>query len=162
MTKVTKQSGATLFIGLMLLLAISIVSIAAMRTSILDLVMTNNKQQFSYCFEAAEQVVSSRFDNLNFIINPTIANNTIVAGQTRNNVPITFTAGSDPAAWVNSSIRFRTVGLAEGWSLDQTGNAYHFQIDAQTTTIDPSEANASGRGASCNHRVGFYRIAPNT
>jgi len=64
----TKQSGATLFIGLMLLLAISIVSLAAMRSSILELVMTNNKQQFSYAFEAAELVVSQRFDDVDFVI----------------------------------------------------------------------------------------------
>jgi len=42
-----QQHGATLFIGLMLLLAISLISLAAMRTSILDLMIANNQQQYA-------------------------------------------------------------------------------------------------------------------
>jgi len=64
-------------------------------------------------------------------------------------------------AWVNSAIRYRSQGPAEGWSLENSATAFHYQLDAQSSTNPPgTNANQAGRGAAANHRIGFYRVVP--
>lgn len=153
MLNTKKQSGATLVIGLILLIAISIISLAAMRTSLLDLAITNNKQQFTNTFESAEQVVNTRLTNMQLAITGVQAIDSEVAGSVRNmQVTAKNSADADVViADVESNVTFRTEGTGIGWELD--GSAFHFQLNVQ--------AKAPGRGANSNHRVGFFIVAPN-
>lgn len=147
------QSGATLLISLILLIAISIVSLVSMRTSLLDLVITNNKQQFANTFEAAEQVTSTRFSTMDFSVTGTeltgaqIINFGSVAVSSKDS-----DGDAVQVATVNSEVRYRTQGPTTGWELDQYGAAYHFQLNV--------EADSLGRGANSNHQTGFFIIAP--
>ncbi len=154
MLKNKSQTGATLFIGLILLLAISIVSLVAMRTSILDLTIANNKQQFTNTFEAAERVINNRLSNLNMEISGTETTDELVPNATLSNLVVNATnsaGNSIPIARVNSEVRYRLEGGALGNDLG-TGRAFHFQMD--------TEALSPGRGTASNHRVGFYIVAP--
>jgi len=149
MSNIKTQKGATLFIGLMLLLAISIMSLAAMRTSVLDLIIANNNQQFAYTFEASEEIAEQRMSNMIFPLPAIPVSGTIINGTTNNNEIISKTvAGDVKTADVKSEVFYRTRGTAPGWDL--TARSYHFNLDV--------EAKAPGRGAAANHRVGFYVI----
>jgi len=150
MTYINKtQTGATLFIGLVLLLAISILSLAAMRTSVLDLVIANNKQQFSYAFEAAEQIGNERLVNFDLSITglepinlplPNTQQNAVVTSKNNDEAEITV-------ANVNSQVSYRGEGTTTGWGLGAGSAAYHFEMDITAQT--------PGRGATANHQVGF-------
>jgi len=149
------QTGATLFIGLILLLAISIVSLVAMRTSILDLTIANNKQQFTNTFEAAEQIVNTRLSTLVLNIDGTEAMDSVLPDTSLSDIDISSrnNAGNTVTiAQVDSEIRFRLTGGATGNDLSAGASAYHFQMD--------TEAMSPGRGTNSNHRVGFYIVAP--
>ena len=154
-----RQNGATLFIGLMLLIAISIVSLAAMRTSVLDLVITNNKQQFVDTFESAEQVINAAIKNPSLAINGNEFRGDIIAdsGTTPDDF-ITQTTKTNNAgqqvvvADIDTEIMYSNQGSADGWELNDS-TAYYFQLDA--------EAESRGRNTRANHRVGFYIVAPN-
>lgn len=149
---VNLQKGATLFMGLMLLLAISLISLAAMRTSILDLMIANNQQQYAYTFQAAEQVVNEQLADMNLnILGTEDAGDTVV---TFDAVEVNSKNSSDETikvADVASQVIYREKGIATGWQLD--GSLYHFQMDVN--------ANAPGRGATSNQRVGFYIVGAN-
>ena len=150
----SKQTGATLFISLMLLIGISLISLAAMRSSLLELVIANNKQQYSNTFQAAEQVINQRFSNLNLAIQGTEPKDVPLAGYTIAGTVVTDGKAVDPitTAFVDSAIIYRGQGPSTGWDLDQFGLAYHFYINA--------EASAPGRGGVSRHRAGFYIVAP--
>lgn len=143
------QTGSTLFICLMLLLAISIISLASMRTSLLELVIANNKQQYSNTFQAAEQAINFRLANLALVIDGTVASGDVVF--TENGVAITNSDGTQTAI-ADTQIIFRSQAPSLGWDLGN-GVAYHFQIDATAT--------AAARNAVSQHRNGFYIVAPN-
>jgi len=148
-----KQTGATLFIGLILLVAISLVSLAAMRTSVLDLTIANNKQQLANTFEAAELTINSRLSNPALVVSGEENPGDQIGSTSSTKVEGTSSAGNKiDIADVNLGVYYRNFGPANGWELDAKGSAYHFQIDA--------EAESPGRGAHSNHRVGFYVIAP--
>lgn len=144
-----QQTGATLFIGLILLLAISIISLAAMRTSVLDLIIANNKQQFAYTFEAAEDVVNQRMTNINLALAPaTVPGDVLFTSAAPDQIFTTNSSGTPvKVADVDTEIVYRNQGSALGWSLTKK-KAYHFQMNV--------EATAPGRGAKANHRVGFF------
>lgn len=146
------QQGATLFIGLLLLLAISIVSLAAMRTSILDLIIANNKQQFLNTFEASEQVLNQTVSDISLTISGTEQRGDIVQSSGTATTISTLNAAGDSVdiADVDTEIRYQNRGYALGWEMDAV--AYHFQID--------SEAESTGRGTTANHRAGFYIVSP--
>jgi len=148
------QRGATLFIGLLLLLAISIVSLAAMRTSILDLVIANNKQQFLNSFEAAENTLKNTLANSRLTVTGTEQRGDILfASQNPEIITAENAMGTDVnIAEVVTEIRYQNQGTALGWELN--GTAYHFVLDA--------EAESTGRGTNANHRTGFYIVAPGT
>lgn len=147
------QKGSTLFISLMLLLAISIISLAGMRTSLLELVIANNKQQFSNTFQAAEEVISDKLGSLSLAIDgsempddeiETFANVNVTSGKDEDNADI-------KTATVSAKVIYRNQTPSLGWDLNQ-GVAYHFQIDATATA-------PSGKSVS-KHKTGFYIIAP--
>lgn len=152
MLNTKSQTGATLFVGLILLVAISIISLAAMRTSLLDLAITNNKQQFTNTFEASEQVVNTRLTNMQLAITGTQTTGDIIPGSNQTIAVTTLnTAGANvTVADVNSDVTYRTLGTGTGWALN--GSAYHFQLNVRAV--------APGRGANSNHRVGFFIVAP--
>lgn len=57
------QSGAALVVGLILLVAISLMAIASMNTATLDLVMAGNEQYRSRAFQAAEAAIEVALAN---------------------------------------------------------------------------------------------------
>ena len=147
------QQGSTLFISLMLLLAISIISLAGMRTSLLELVIANNKQQFSNTFQAAEEVINAQLASINLAIDgtevadeliTTFAAFDVTSGKDENSADIT-------TASVTSRVIYRNQTPALGWDFSK-GVAYHFQIDATATA-------PSGKSIS-KHKTGFYIVAP--
>jgi len=153
MKKVNLQTGATLFVGLILLIAISVISLAAMRTSILDLIIATNKQQFTYTFESSEQVINQRLSTMSLSLSGTPTPNSNMPNTTQIDVvQYPNSSGQDiTVANVRSNVCFRNVGLALGYDLTN-GSAYHFQLNAV--------ADAPARGANAQHRLGFFIIGP--
>ena len=146
------QQGSTLFICLMLLLAISIISLAAMRTSLLELVIANNKQQFSNTFQASEQIINSRLGNLTIEFTGTETTDQVLTTENAtDDVNVTIGGATMKTATVDSKIIYRTKTAAAGWELG-SGLAYHFQIEAK--------ANSPAQTATSEQRVGFYIVAP--
>ena len=143
-TQQSLQQGSTLFICLMLLLAISIISLAAMRTSLLELVIANNKQQYSNTFQASEELINARLAKLNIAFTGTEIPDQVVTTDT---VPPINTKVGDSII----TIIYRNKTPAIGWELG-SGLAYHFQIEA--------EAKSAARNAVSEQRVGFYIVAP--
>ena len=143
-----KQQGSTLFVSLVLLLAISIISLAGMRTSLLELVIANNKQQFSNTFQAAEEVINSRLATLNLTIASIPTAGDVIGAE----VPTTVTnEAGHTTAEVRSNVIYRATVPALGWSIG-TGKAHHFFIDAVATS--------AARNAESQHQNGFYVIGP--
>ena len=138
------QHGSTLFICLMLLLAISIISLAAMRTSLLELVIANNKQQYSNTFQASEELINTRLGNLDIAFTGTEAPDDLIS--TESVTPVNANIG-------DSTIKlfYRNKTPAIGWELG-SGIAFHFQIEAK--------AKSAARNAVSEQRVGFYVVAP--
>lgn len=146
------EQGSTLFICLMLLLAISIISLAAMRTSLLELVIANNKQQYSNTFQAAEQVIDARLGDLSIDFTGTEVADDVLAGENAStDVNVNIGSQTIKTATVDSKIIYRTKTPAAGWELG-SGLAYHFQMEAK--------ANSTARNAVSEQRVGFYVVAP--
>ena len=141
-----QQHGSTLFICLMLLLAISIISLAAMRTSLLELVIANNKQQYSNTFQASEEIINTRLGSLDLEFKGTEVPDQVV---TTDIVP-PVNANIDNST---STIIYRNKTPAAGWELG-SGIAYHFQIEAKAKSI--------ARNAVSEQRVGFYVVAPSS
>jgi Tfp pilus assembly protein PilX len=150
MIKTKKQTGSTLFICLLLLLAISIISLAGMRTSLLELVIANNKQQFSNTFQAAEEIIDTRMSTIAVTLTGAEVADQVIPGTTQTDTSVTNGAGQETAL-VTSSISYRKEAPASGWGLD-VAVAHHFQVDATAT--------ASAKNAESQHRSGFFIVAP--
>jgi type IV pilus assembly protein PilX len=140
----SRQRGAALVIGLILLLVLTLLAISGMSTSTLELQMTGNQQFSQNAFQAAETGLDRALVSGNF----TTAAPTVVAASSLPGSTDTF----------NSRTEFNgdngiTPVPAGGFSLGvSTGfQAYHFDI---------TSTGASNRGATSTHTQSFYIVGP--
>ena len=145
----TKQHGAVLVVGLLLLVVITILAVSGMNTATTELAMARNDQNYENAFQAAETGLEQALSQGRF--------NTLVAST----LPQYTTASGHET--VDSRIDFEdstlvpdrafSLGVGSGIS------AYHFLATATAESMrDPG--NTTDRDASAVHTQAFYVVGP--
>ena len=135
----SRQGGAALIVGLILLLVLTILAVSGVMTSTLELRMVGNMQLQERAFQAAEVAIEDA------LANPVLSTS----------VPITQVLIPNPNS-VDDQYRFQLQYICEtpvgaGYSLGTGFFAYHFEVDATGTA--PGNAQAQ-------HFQNFYIVGP--
>lgn len=136
----SRQTGAALFVGLILLLVMTILGVSGMSTATLELTMAGNAQAQQQAFQAAETGIDIAISRSSFTTTEPMPIPTITVGDAEVDVELTFqqSTGVPDAAF--------SLGVGLG-----TVRAYHFDVVA--TGHGP-------RGATSTHRQSFYVVGP--
>jgi type IV pilus assembly protein PilX len=144
----TKQQGAALVVGLLLLVVITVLAVSGMNTATTELAMARNDQTTENVFQAAETGLEQALAQGRF--------NTV--GQTA--LP-QYYQGSN--ASVSSVIEFEDSTLVpdRAFSLGVGSGiaAYHFNATSQAN-YDMDPGNDTDRDASALHTQAFYVVGP--
>ena len=137
----TRERGAALLVGLVLLLVMTILGVSAMNTATLELTMAGNAQAQDEAFQAAETGIDMAISRGAFstLESTTIPETSVGNGSVE--VETTFVQAT------NVPDRAFSMGVGVGGSVQ----AFHFEIVA--TGKGP-------RGATSTHRQGFYVLGP--
>jgi type IV pilus assembly protein PilX len=131
------QRGAALIVGLVLLLVMTLLGVAAMRTSTLQLVMAGNSQYSQLAFQAAESGVENEFN---------------AGGLTTTlDRDSTYDLGDGTEAETHIEYSTSTAVPAGGYSIGAGFMAHHFEIRSIGT---------APRSATSIHRQGLYIVGP--
>lgn len=140
----SRQRGAALVIGLILLLILTLLAVAGMNTATLELQMAGNEQYQQRAFEAAETAIEQAIETGTYNTNvPDVRGPTTVPGS---NDEWEFVMSFDEDTG-------ETPVPGGGYSLGSGFTAYHFNI----TAVGRSE-----RGARAQHVQSVYIIGPST
>ena len=137
--RTSRQHGAALVIGLLLLLVLTILAVSGMNSASLEFVMAGNEQYRANAFSAAEAGIERTLDS--GVFNPAVATQNLngAATATDNWATVTTTplgATALPALWGNSWNSFST---------------YHFEVVSTGTSV---------RNATAVNTQGVAIIAP--
>lgn len=167
----TRERGAALVVGLLLLLVLTILAISGMTTASLEMLMAGNEQYQERAFQAADSAVERAI--IAGVYNTNLTTGTYTT-PTNPNVPPEPVRGTGQTGCVqdipsggtepgsNSGdcyeyfMRFdeqsgTTPVPGGGYSLGTGFNAYHFVVDA---------FGESDRGAVSDHQASFYVVGP--
>lgn len=140
----SKQSGAALVVGLILLMVLTVLAISGMNTATTELALANNNQYFENAFQAAESGIDE------------------VLSRPDTDWDLSPTGIDIPERYVNptfgdkveSNVMFRTIGPVIEVDSPSSLNAF------ESLHYDAVASGESLRGATSTHRQGFYFIAP--
>lgn len=132
----TRQRGAALIIGLVMMLALTVLGISGMNMATLELTMASNSQSQQFAFEAAETGIDLA------ISQPPNPGNQLVIDED---------IDSDGTNDVHSVTDFVTTTLPPDGAFSTDISAYHFDTVAVGT---------GPRNAVSTHRQSFYVIGP--
>lgn len=145
----TRQNGAALVVGLILLVVVTVLAISGMNTATTELAMARNDQNYENAFQAAEAGLEQAIaQNQYNTLAPTMLSQNINANDLVNS----------QVAFENSTLvpdRAFSLGVGSGIS------AYHFIATA--TAESKREGTAGGvtdRDASATHTQAFYVVGP--
>jgi len=140
----SRQRGAALVVGLILLVVLTILAVSGVFTSTMELRMARNTQSQERAFQAAEVAVEDALGN------PVLSTS----------APFTQPAIAVPNGYGDQySYQLQFVGQTPlgtgmtGFSIGSAFQAYHFQVDANGTGPD---------NATAAHTQSFYVIGPGT
>lgn len=145
----TRQNGAALVVGLILLVVVTVLAISGMNTATTELAMARNDQNYENAFQAAETGLEQAIAQGQF--------NTLAATALSQNINANDLVNSQ-VAFENSTLvpdRAFSLGVGSGIS------AYHFLATA--TAESKREGTAGGvtdRDASATHTQAFYVVGP--
>jgi len=135
----SRQTGAALFVGLVLLLVMTVLGVSGMSTATLELAMAGNAQAQQQAFQAAETGIDIAISRGTFTFETT--------------PPETIAVG-DAEVEVQTMFREATGVPEAAFSLGVgTGSVQAFHFDVVATGRAP-------RGATSTHRQGFYVVGP--
>ena len=138
----SRQDGAALIIGLILLLVLTILAISGVMTSTLELRMVGNSQLQERAFQAAEVAVEDA------LANPVLSTSAPFSQATIANP----NSPDDSYAYQLQYVGETPVGTGmTGFSIGTAFTSYHFQVDAT--------GNAPGN-ALAQHVQSFYVVGP--
>ncbi len=141
----TRQQGAALIVGLLLLLVLTLLAISGMNTATLELQMAGNNQFTQSAFQAAESGVEATMQSGNFNTNVAYDSGAVVIPDSSDSYQATMQFNVDngvsPDPNGGSSIGEGGIGF----------NAYHFDIVSTGT---------SNRDATATTSQSFYIIGP--
>src|SRR5690349_18063320 len=131
-----RQAGATLVVGLILLLVLTVVGVSGMNTATMEITMAGNTQFQQDAFQAAEDAIDLAIGRRDYMTDET---------------PRTIAALNNPDRdrWSETDYVCNTPVPRGGFSIDEF-EAFHF------------ETRATGRGprnAPATHVQGFYVVA---
>ncbi len=145
----SKQDGAALIVGLLLMLVVTVLAISGINTATTELAMARNDQSYENAFQAAETGLETalsqgRFDTLI----------TVNLSQTVNS----YDSVSAIINFEDSTLvpdRAFSLGVGSGIA------AYHF-IATSTAESKPTGAGgaATDRDATATHTQAFYKVGP--
>lgn len=139
-----KQRGATLIVGLILLMVLTVLGVSGMNTSRMEVRMAGNTQFRQDAFQLAESGIDVAIASGTFSTTP---------------VPTTIDwLGTDYDRKVVTTYQTAVPLSAVAFSMGNTSGggsvmAFHFDADSQ---------GKAPRGANATHRQGFYVLGPGT
>lgn len=135
-----RQEGAALVVALVLLMILTLMGTAGMRTATLELQMAGNYQYSQLAFQAAESAIKAEMNAAGF--STSLDRTTVYSYPTAN-----------PVAQVTARTVYSATGAvpAGGFSLGASFVAYHFEVQAVAT---------SQRNAGSSQVQGFYIVGP--
>jgi len=137
LTQRSRQTGATLIVGLVLLLVLTVVGVSGMNTATMEITMAGNTQFQQDAFQAAEDAIDIAIGQRDYMTDQENPRTIEALGDT------------DFDRWSQTSYLCNTPVPRGGFSIDEF-DAFHF------------ETQASGRGprnAPAAHVQGFYVVA---
>ena len=141
----SRQQGAALVIGLILLLVLTLLAVSGMNTATLELQMAGNNQFSQSSFQAAETGIETTIQSGNFATNLDFDSGLVTVPNSTETYEATMSFNEDngvsPDPNGGSSIGEGGIGF----------NAYHFDI------LSTGNAN---RGATTSNTQSFYIIGP--
>ena len=142
-----QQQGAALVVGLMLLVAITVLAISGMNTAKTELAMARNDQAYEDAFQAAETGIATALSQGQFVTSGSTAlAQTISAHQN-----IATTIQYEDSTLVPD--KAFSLGVGSGIS------AYHFLATSQAEfRRDPG--NVTDRDSTATHTQAFYVVGP--
>jgi type IV pilus assembly protein PilX len=146
---VSRQNGAALVIGLILLVVVTVLAVSGMSTATTELAMARNNQNYENAFQAAETgleraLSQGRFNTLN---------NVSLVDNITDNDSVTATVQFENSTLVPD----RAFSLGSGSSI----SAYHFIATAVSESRREGTAGAAtSRDASAVHTQAFYVVGP--
>lgn len=135
--KCAKQRGAALVTGLVLLIALTLISLTGMHTTAMELAMAGNTQFAQNAFQAAETGIERAMAGAVLTTDPQVATH---------DLPGTQDTAQTSTTWISA-----TPNLQGGTSLGVGFAAHHFEVVS---------VGASARAASSTHRQGFFIVGP--
>ena len=142
----SKQQGATLVVGLILLMVLTVLGISGMNMATLELTMASNAQFHQDAFQAAETGLDLA-----------LSNNAIGTAISGTNIVLPPTELGDGSTTTQAVTTFELAtpvpdrAFSPGVGAAGTVTAYHFDIAAQGT---------GPRNASSTHTQSFYIVGP--
>jgi type IV pilus assembly protein PilX len=130
-----RQTGATLIVGLVLLLVLTVIGISGMNTATMEITMASNMQFQQDAFQAAEDAIDIQIGRRDYMTD---------------DVPRTLAPlGGDYDRWSATQYLCNTPVPRGGFSFDEF-EAFHFETQA---------SGRGPRGAPAVHVQGFYVVA---
>ena len=150
MNKITppsRQRGATLIIGLVLLLVLTVLAVSTMSSATFSLTMAGNAQYTENAFQLAETAIEVAINNGPF--------STTGGPKATPNTPVVDLLGKPIGNYVASTNYIQCTpveGFSEDYGSADSYRAYHFQITSTGT---------SARAAQSVHQQDFFLVGPN-
>lgn len=150
-TAASRQTGAALVVGLILLVVVTVLAISGMNTATTELAIARNDQNFENAFQAAETGLERALSRGFFETVPAVT----PLGQ----------HDIEPSGYsVDTVIRFENTTIVpdKAFSLGSGMAAYHFAAEAtaQSTRSIADSAGDYDRDASAVHTQAFYIVGP--
>ncbi|MEL7537460.1 MAG: pilus assembly PilX N-terminal domain-containing protein [Pseudomonadota bacterium] len=137
-----KQQGAALVVGMILLMVLTVLAISGMNTATTELALAQNTQYFENAFQAAESGIEEALSR------PDTDWDQTANGVT---IPVRYIT---PTTSVETSVVFQIAGPV--LEVDRPSSLNTFEA----LHYDATASAEAARGATAQHRQGFYNIAP--
>ncbi len=145
----SRQQGAALVIGLILLVVITVLAVSGMNTATTELAMARNDQNAENAFQAAETGIETAIGQPAF--DP---DNTVTITQSINNNHETVTS---TITFVRQTIPTDEAAFSLGGDNDFGANHFTIRADAESNRLPGGNTD---RDASAIHTQGFFVIGP--
>ncbi len=145
----SRQNGAALVIGLILLVVITVLAVSGMNTATTELAMARNDQNAENAFQAAETGIETALGQPSFDPDNTV---TITQSLNSNHETVTSTIN-----FVRQTIPTDENAFSLGGDSDFGANHFLIQADAESNRI---AGGTTDRDASAVHTQAFFVIGP--
>jgi type IV pilus assembly protein PilX len=147
-TTYTRQSGAALIVGLLLLVVITVLAISGMSTATTELAMARNDQNYENAFQAAETGLEAALAQGQFNSVGTVTVSQVI----NSNDSVTAVIQPDGEPTIVPDRAF-SLGVGSGVA------AYHFLATA-TAKSERNPGSTTDRDSNAVHTQAFYIVGP--